>query len=73
MPGSDRCPNDFAGDHDRVRRKAARTSPLAFLRRAVRRPSFYQDIRLSVTTDAVGSDGLRIFDVHANKQAIAVV
>lgn len=44
---------------------AAGTGPHAFLDRAVGRPYLNQDIRLPVTTDAHGSDGLRISDVHA--------
>jgi hypothetical protein len=65
MPSCERDADYFARDYDGVRRLAARTDPRLFRCRAVRRPFFYQDIRLPVTTDAACSDGLRISDVHA--------
>jgi hypothetical protein len=64
MTCSDHDPNDFAWDYDGVRGMAARTDPRIFRCRAVRPPVFYQDIRLAVTTDALGFDRLRIPDVH---------
>jgi hypothetical protein len=65
MPRCERDANNFASDADDVRGMAAGTSPHAFLDRAVRRPFFDQDIGPPVTSDAPGSDGLRISDVHA--------
>jgi hypothetical protein len=72
VPRSDRDSNDFALDQDGVCCTAARTGPRLYLHPTVKRPSMYQYIRLSLTTDALGSDRLCLSDVHGGVHPVVV-